>query len=63
MVEAAERSGTMATARRASDLRRPLMAVPGPVTSAMSAGCHALIREQRATLVTSAADIVTSIMA
>jgi hypothetical protein len=36
----------------------PLMAVPGPVTSAMSAGCHALIRDRRAACVTSAADII-----
>lgn len=62
LVETAERGGTMATARHASDLRRPLMAVPGPVTSAMSAGCHALIREQRATLVTSAAEIITHLL-
>jgi DNA processing protein len=58
VIEAAERSGTMTTARCASDLHRPLMAVPGPVTSAMSAGCHALIREQRAVLVTSGADVL-----
>ena len=58
VIEAAERSGTLATARHASDLDRPLMAVPGPVTSAMSAGCHALIRDQRAACVTSAADII-----
>ena len=58
VVEAAARSGTMATARRASDLGRPLMAVPGPVTSAMSEGCLALIRERRAACVTSAADII-----
>ena len=58
IIEAAERSGTLATARHASDLARPLMAVPGPVTSATSAGCNALIRDQRAACVTSAADIV-----
>ena len=58
IIEAAERSGTLATARHASDLARPLMAVPGPVTSAMSAGCNALIRDQRAACVTSAADII-----
>ena len=44
--------------RRASDLARPLMAVPGPVTSATSAGCNALIRDQRAACVTSAAEII-----
>ena len=37
VIEAAERSGTLATARRASDLTRPLMAVPGPITSMTSA--------------------------
>jgi DNA processing protein len=58
VVEAAERSGTMATARHARDLGRPLMAVPGPVTSALSAGCHTLIRERRAVLVTSGADVL-----
>jgi DNA processing protein len=46
----------MATARQARSLDRPLMAVPGPVTSAESAGCHALIRDGAA-LVTSAQDI------
>jgi DNA processing protein len=38
VIEAAERSGTLVTARHASDLARPLMAVPGPATSATSAG-------------------------
>jgi DNA processing protein len=61
VVEAAARSGTLTTARHASDLGRPLIAVPGPVTSASSAGCHALIREQRATLITSAGDIITHV--
>ncbi|HVB46134.1 MAG TPA: DNA-processing protein DprA, partial [Streptosporangiaceae bacterium] len=45
VVEAAARGGTLNAARHAGDLGRPLMAVPGPVTSAMSAGCHDLIRE------------------
>jgi DNA processing protein len=34
------------------------MAVPGPVTSAQSAGCHRIIREWAASCVTSAADII-----
>jgi DNA processing protein len=57
VVEAALRSGTMSAAHYARELRRPLMAVPGPVTSATSEGCHQLIRDQYATCVTSAADI------
>jgi DNA processing protein len=58
VIEAAERSGTLVTARHASDLARPLMAVPGPITSMTSAGCNALIRDQRAACVTSADDII-----
>ena len=45
VVEAALRSGALSTARHARDLCRPLMAVPGPVTSDLSAGCHEIIRE------------------
>lgn len=47
VVEAALRSGSLSTAGRARDLTRHVMAVPGPVTSAMSAGCHALLRSQQ----------------
>lgn len=59
VVEAARRSGTMVTALRASELGRPVMAVPGPVTSATLAGCHLLIRAGQAVLVTSAAEAVS----
>lgn len=45
VVEAAFRSGTLSTVGAARDLGRHIMAVPGPVTSAMSGGCLALIRE------------------
>jgi DNA processing protein len=58
VVEAGERSGALNTARYAASLGRPLMAVPGPVTSPQSAGCHRIIRDWAATLVTCAADIV-----
>jgi DNA processing protein len=58
IVEAGERSGALNTARHAADLGRPLMAVPGPVTSAQSAGCHRIIREWGASCVTRAADII-----
>jgi DNA processing protein len=43
VVEAGERSGALNTARHARDLGRRLMAVPGPVTSDISAGCHRII--------------------
>jgi DNA processing protein len=62
VVEAAARSGALATGNRARDLGKAVMAVPGPVTSAMSVGCHELLRdrdrERGALLVTSAAQVV-----
>jgi DNA processing protein len=58
VVEAALRSGALSTANHANGLCRPLMAVPGPVTSALSAGCHEIIRELNAILVTSAQDVI-----
>src|ERR1700729_1861194 len=45
-------------AARARARGRPLRAVPGPVTSAMSAGCHEMIRELGAVLVTGARDVL-----
>ena len=52
VVEAGWRSGSLNTAGHAAQLGRPLGAVPGPVTSAASAGCHRLLREYGATCVT-----------
>ncbi len=56
ITEAGWRSGSLNTAGHATALGRPLGAVPGPVTSAASAGCHRLIRDFDATLVTNAAE-------
>jgi DNA processing protein len=60
VVEAAARSGALNTAGHCQLLGRPVMAVPGPVTSALSVGCHALLRHPTspAALVTSAADVL-----
>ncbi len=44
VVEAGLRSGASRTASDAATLGRPVMAVPGPVTSTQSAGCHRLLR-------------------
>ncbi len=46
VVEAAARSGALNTAAHCVSQGRPLMVVPGPVTSAMSVGCHALLRRE-----------------
>ncbi|MGH8970653.1 MAG: DNA-processing protein DprA, partial [Actinomycetes bacterium] len=58
VVEATLRSGASNTAGHAARLSRPVMAVPGPVTSATSAGCHELVRTKDASLVTDAADVL-----
>lgn len=58
VVEAGLRSGARNTAATAGALGKVVMAVPGQIGSAMSAGCHELIREAHATLVTSVADVV-----
>ncbi len=63
VVEAGLASGTLNTARHARELGRPVMAVPGPVTSSQSAGCHQLIRDAGAACVTCAADVLTRIAA
>src|SRR3954452_10170765 len=45
VVEAAARSGAGQTMNRVVALGRVPMIVPGPVTSAMSVGCHEMLRE------------------
>jgi DNA processing protein len=52
VLEAGWRSGSLNTAGHAAALGRPLGAVPGPITSAASAGCHRLIRDFDARCVT-----------
>ncbi|GAA1901844.1 DNA-processing protein DprA [Williamsia serinedens] len=57
VVEAGRRSGANNTAAWARIVGRPLGAVPGPATSAMSVGCHALIADGYAQLVDGAAAV------
>jgi len=57
VVEAGWRSGARSTATWAGALGRAVMAVPGPVTSLGSTGCHRMIRLGEAELVTSAAEV------
>ncbi len=57
VVEARWRSGALNTAHHAASLGRALGAVPGPVHSANSAGCHRLLREADAVCVTDASEV------
>ncbi|UGY93840.1 DNA-processing protein DprA [Streptomyces gobiensis] len=57
VVEAQLRSGSLVTARRAAQLDRYVMGVPGPVTSGLSAGVHQLLRGE-GEVVTDAAEVI-----
>lgn len=57
VTEAGARSGSLNTAGHSAEIGRPIGAVPGPVTSAASAGCHKLIREYGASLITCGDDL------
>lgn len=57
VVEAGHRSGALRTAGIAMNLGRISAAVPGPVTSPSSAGCHELIVQGTSRLVTSCSDL------
>ena len=58
VVEAGRRSGALSTANHALDAGRPVGIVPGPITSAASAGCHAYLRSEPSTCVTSVAEVM-----
>lgn len=60
VVEAGQRSGAKNTAASTAALGRVLMAVPGPITSASSSGCHELLRSGNALPVTSVAEVIES---
>jgi DNA processing protein len=60
VVEAAERSGALITARMAIDCGRDVFAVPGSIHNPMARGCHRLIRDG-AGLVDSAQEVIDAL--
>lgn len=58
IVEAGWRSGALSVAGNAKALDRPVGAVPGPITSPASQGCHRLIREYGAQVITTAEEAI-----
>ncbi|RZU49741.1 DNA processing protein [Krasilnikovia cinnamomea] len=62
VVEAAARSGAVQTMGRVLSLRRKAMVVPGPISSAMSVGCHRLLRaDPAARLVTNLQQVLEEV--
>lgn len=61
VVEAEARSGALNTAGWAAKLGRVVLAMPGPITSRSSAGCHRLMREEGATVVTRTEEIIEAV--
>jgi DNA processing protein len=61
LIEANLRSGARFTLNRARDLGRIVMATPGPITSAMSAGSHEELRTEGTTLVCGVAHVIDAV--
>src|SRR5690606_11009127 len=58
VIESAEKGGSLVTADIANSYDREVFAVPGRTTDSQSKGCNNLIKQQKAHLLTSAADLI-----
>lgn len=59
VVEAAMKSGSLITAKLANKFGKPLLAVPGPLTSKVAEGTNEIIKTGKGQMVTSASDVLT----
>jgi len=60
VIEAGLKSGSLITANLAKKFKKPLFALPGPITSSVSTGTNELIKSGNAQLITSASDILST---
>jgi len=58
VIESAEKGGSLVTADIANSYNREVFALPGRATDAQSKGCNNLIKQQKAQVLTNAADII-----
>ncbi|WP_041632711.1 DNA-processing protein DprA [Maribacter sp. HTCC2170] len=58
VVESAEKGGSLVTADIANSYNRDVFAVPGRAQDKYSSGCNNLIKQQKAHMITSAADLI-----
>lgn len=58
VIESAEKGGSLVTADMANGYNRDVFAVPGRVQDIYSRGCNNLIKQQKAHILTSAADMI-----
>jgi DNA processing protein len=58
VIESNKNGGSLITAELGNDYNREVFAFPGPIHQAQSEGCHALIKNQQAHLLTSAQDLL-----
>ena len=61
VIESSSKGGSMITARLGNDYNRDVFALPGRIGDKQSEGCHALIKNNQAQLLTSAEDIALAL--
>src|SRR5436190_1218287 len=58
VIESGKKGGSLITAELANNYNKDVFAIPGKTTDTKSEGCNYLIKQNKASLITSAADLV-----